>query len=208
PYDVRINVTTLAREAWERVAEIIGGQEIFAAKLLNGEMPQDIEDAFRAARVSLFPERMDDLDTSCSCPDWSNPCKHIAAVYYLIGEEFDRDPFLLFTLRGLGREALLALLRPWVAPTGDADPTESDAPRDPPEPLPSDVAAFWAGQPLPPDERGEPRAPPVVAALPQRLGRFPFWRGEQPLLDALEPTYRAASRVGIARYSGDYATSE
>ncbi|MGH2486350.1 MAG: SWIM zinc finger family protein, partial [Ktedonobacterales bacterium] len=74
PYDVRINVTTLAREAWERVAEVIGGQALFAAKLLNGEMPHDIEDAFRAARVSLFPERMDDLDTSCSCPDWSNPC--------------------------------------------------------------------------------------------------------------------------------------
>ena len=71
------------------------------AKLLAGEMPHDIERVFNQADVSLFPQKHDDLRTSCSCPDEANPCKHIAAVYYLLGEEFDRDPFLLFRLRGL-----------------------------------------------------------------------------------------------------------
>src|SRR6266404_4194850 len=69
--------------------------------LLGGEMPHEIEDVFRSAGVSLFPEKRNDLTTECSCPDPVNPCKHIAAVYYLLGEEFDRDPFLIFQLRGI-----------------------------------------------------------------------------------------------------------
>ena len=73
-------------------------------------MPQDIEQVFRDAKLSLFPERRGDLSTDCSCPDDSNPCKHIAAVYYLLGEEFDRDPFLIFTLRGLTRDELFERL--------------------------------------------------------------------------------------------------
>ena len=61
-------------------------------------MPQDIEPVFAEVGLSLFPAKLQDLKTGCSCPDWSNPCKHIAAVYYLLGEEFDRDPFLIFAL--------------------------------------------------------------------------------------------------------------
>jgi len=60
--------------------------------------------------LSLFPQKQRDLKTNCSCPDWSNPCKHIAAVYYLLGEEFDRDPFLIFRLRGIAREDFVKLL--------------------------------------------------------------------------------------------------
>ena len=74
-------------------------------------MPQDIEQAFADSGLSLFPAKMKDLETDCSCPDWSNPCKHIAAVYYLLGEEFDRDPFLIFKLRGMEREGLVGLLK-------------------------------------------------------------------------------------------------
>ena len=64
-------------------------------------MPREIEQAFRREGLSLFPTKLSDLKTSCTCPDWSNPCKHIAAVYYLLGEEFDRDPFLIFKMRGM-----------------------------------------------------------------------------------------------------------
>jgi uncharacterized Zn finger protein len=211
PYDVRIQVQLLTQGAWEKVVQVITSQAIFAASLLNGEMPQDIEDAFTTAAASLFPEKLSDLETSCSCPDWSNPCKHIAAVYYLIGEEFDRDPFLLFTLRGLSREGLLDRLRMPVASAGetagDGHPGASGRPEETWEPLPSTSAAFWAGQTLTADMLGEPRTPPVAAALPRRLGRFPFWRGEQPLLDALEPIYRAASASGMALNAGDYKGS-
>lgn len=91
----------------------LGGikEAIYAAKLLTGEMPADIEDVFAAAGVSLFPDNSKDLETSCSCPDWANPCKHVAAVYYLLGERFDADPFLIFAVRGRSKEQIIDVLR-------------------------------------------------------------------------------------------------
>lgn len=197
PYSVRIEVKTLTPAQWQQVAQVIASEAVYAARMLNGEMPQDIENAFTSAQVSLFPTHLSDLTTSCSCPDWSNPCKHIAAVYYLIGEEFDRDPFLLFKLRGLDRDELL----PQLGSQPTAEPTQEE----PPEPLPGDSGVFWHGQPLPEGGLDVPRTPPVAAALPRRLGRFPFWRGTQPLLDAVEPDYRTASDRAIALVAGDYA---
>ena len=86
-------------------------QAIFTAQLLAGEMPQDIEQAFEAAKVSLFPSRHDDLKTECSRPDYANPCKHVAATHYILGERFDEDPFLIFRLRGRTQEQVMAALR-------------------------------------------------------------------------------------------------
>ena len=111
PYRVSIALPPLSDTQWSRAIEAMGGQAIFAAKLLDGEMPHDIEDAFLSARVPLFPRSPNDLITECSCPDHAIPCKHIAAVYYLLGERFDEDPFLLFTLRGRDRQQIIASLR-------------------------------------------------------------------------------------------------
>ena len=111
PYRVSIGVTVLDDGDWARVEEALASQAVFLARLLAGEMPHEIEDAFAATGLSLFPATADDLDTDCSCPDWENPCKHIAAVYYLLAEAFDRDPFLIFAWRGRSRERLLTELR-------------------------------------------------------------------------------------------------
>ncbi len=111
PYKVQIAVKMLTAAEWSMVVDALAEQAIFAANLLAGEMPQDVETAFQAAHVSLFPTRRDDLNTDCSCPDYANPCKHVAAVYYLLGERFDEDPFLIFQLRGKDKEQLLAELR-------------------------------------------------------------------------------------------------
>lgn len=205
PYQVRIKVATLARAAWKRVADALGRQALFPARLLAGEMPEQIEEVFTASGLSLFPGRRKDLQTECSCPDWSNPCKHIAAVYYLLGEEFDRDPFLIFRLRGMERQELLKLLGGRVGPvkTGgrrgapllgagaQADPTP------PPDPLPAAPGPFWGKQDSGEARFGEVRIPPTPAALPKRLGSFPFWRGEERLLDAMERIYREASVAGM-----------
>src|SRR5438552_3814457 len=164
-------------------------------------MPQDIEQVSTEVVLSLFPSKLHDLQTECSCPDWSNPCKHIAAVYYLIAEQFDRDPFLLLRLRGLDRDGLLARLRT------AASAAEADAePATPPEPLPADGATFWATAKLPDDFFGAVQPPPVSAALVKRLGAFPFWRGRQALLEELEPTYRQAAQRGLAVFVGETAT--
>ena len=90
--------------------DALAEKAVFAAQLLNGEMPPDVEQVFHAVKVPLFPAARGDLQTHCSCPDWANPCKHVAAVYYLLGEQFDKDPFLLFTLRGRGKDAIIAAL--------------------------------------------------------------------------------------------------
>jgi uncharacterized Zn finger protein len=111
PYRVSIELNPLSKRHWEKVLDALAEQAIFAAQLLNGEMPADIDKVFEAVEVPLFPASRGDLKTSCSCPDWANPCKHIAAVYYLLGERFDEDPFLLFELRGRDKEEIAAALR-------------------------------------------------------------------------------------------------
>ena len=204
PYGVTIRVKTLSGASWKKLARTLSHQAIFAAKLLAGEMPQDIERAFKDAGLSLFPEKLKELDTDCTCPDWSNPCKHIAAVYYLLGEEFDRDPFLILKLRGMNREEIVRLLggtsRKTTSRYTRGKSTISETGEEvslPLEPLASDVSAFWDGSSLPDDLFAEVRIPPVTAALPKRLGSFPFWRGEQRFLDAIDPIYIQASPHGM-----------
>jgi uncharacterized Zn finger protein len=176
---------------------------ITLAKLLAGEMPEDIEEVFLSAKVSLFPHKLKDLETECSCPDWSNPCKHTAAVFYLLAEEFDRDPFLLFKLRGLAREELFELLG-YSPPAASVLPESERAGVS--EPLPDEPllepAAFWDGEDLPGDLFGEVRLPEVTAALPRRLGSFPFWRGKAPFLEALEPFYLKAAPLALDVFLG------
>lgn len=207
PYTVAIKVKLLSPARWARVARALASEARFAAKLLAGEMPEDVETAFRGVSLSLFPETYRDLQTECSCPDWSNPCKHIAAVYYLLGEEFDRDPFLIFKLRGATREELVRSLgapraaRPPKSAIASSSEGE-DVPPAPPEPLTADANFFWKGDPLPEDLFGEVEVPPAAAALPRRLGAFPFWRGPQPLLDAIEPAYRLAAPRGLEAFLG------
>ena len=111
PYKVNIQLQPLSDGQWETVLDALAEQALFAAQLLNGEMPPNVEEVFQAVQVPLFPAEQGDLQTDCSCPDWANPCKHIAAVYYLLGEQFDKDPFLLFELRGRDKEAIIAALR-------------------------------------------------------------------------------------------------
>ena len=111
PYKVNIQLQPLSEKQWDEVLEALAEQAIFAAQLLNGEMPADIEQVFETVQVPLFPASRGDLRTDCSCPDWANPCKHVAAVYYLLGERFDEDPFLLFELRGRSLEEIAGALR-------------------------------------------------------------------------------------------------
>ena len=201
PYEVAIQVKPLSDADWRNLAKALSQQAIHVAKLLAGEMPQDIEDVFKLVNLSLFPTQLGDLATKCSCPDYSNPCKHIAAVYYLLGEEFDRDPFLLFRLRGRDRDEFLALLSGTEPIAAVARPAPV-APKLPPEPLPTSPAAFWKAAELPADFFGDAAAPPVNAALPRRLGPFPFWRGQELFLDAISPTYANASPRGVELVAG------
>jgi uncharacterized Zn finger protein len=203
PYAVTIKVKVLDPKQWEQLVETLSEQALFAAKLLAGEMPQDIEQVFEKAKLSLFPRQQADLKTDCSCPDWSNPCKHVAAVYYLLGEEFDRDPFLLFRLRGLGRDELLQRLSGLTPALETAQVSTETTAEEPAAPLPSGQVGFWGGGSLPADIYGEAQPPPVSAAWLRRLGKFPFWRGEVPLLETLQPVYAKAAETGLVTFLGE-----
>ncbi len=207
PYDIKLQIKTLAARDWQRLAKALSRKAIFVAKLLAGEMPPDIEKVFQEAGLSLFPERMKDLNTECSCPDWSNPCKHIAAVYYLLGEEFDRDPFLIFKLRGMSREELVESLSASerkTVPRKAAAKTKSRG-KEPDSTL--NLSKFWDGDPLPNDLFGDVTIPQVSAALPKRLGSFPFWRSEVKFLNKMEMIYSQASPVGLRVLLGEQSDS-
>lgn len=172
PYKVQIAVEPLDKKQWDKAIDAMAAQAIFSAKLLAGEMPQDIEEAFQAAKVPLFPQQAKDIHTDCSCPDFANPCKHIAAVYYLLGEQFDEDPFVLFALRGRTKDEVMQALQARRA-TAAPQVEEADAEPAPVEQAPAladELATFYlAGEAL---NTLQPHivAPEVEAALLRRLG--------------------------------------
>lgn len=134
PYRVSINLKQLSDEQWQEALKALSEQVIYVAKLLAGEMPEDIEGVFQNIGLSLFPRNRRDIDFVCSCPDWGDPCKHAAAVYFLVAEQLDNDPFILFHIRGRKRESILKSLRPY-----DVDETETEIT----ETFMLDVDKFW-----------------------------------------------------------------
>ncbi|MBT9545801.1 MAG: SWIM zinc finger family protein [Candidatus Sericytochromatia bacterium] len=210
PYTVSIELPLLNSKAWAKVRLSLAASPLHLARLLAGEMSAEMDLVFKQAGVSLFPEKRADLETDCSCPDWSDPCKHIAAVYYLLAEQFDADPFLLFRLRGQDREDLLASLgasakqsSPSVEITG-VNVTDVDITEEPPLAqiaLPSALPAFWRGAALPSLEPAQ--TPAIEAPLLKRLKSPPLWRGESLFLKALEPIYSQASQWAQGHLGGE-----
>jgi uncharacterized Zn finger protein len=211
PYQVRIGVLPLTTAQWRRVQQRLASQALFRAKLLAGEMPHEIEEVFADCGTPLFPRLAGDLDMRCSCPDWEVPCKHLAAVCYVLAEEFDRDPFSMLAWRGKGRDELLAALRriqgggAQAPDGGPADPAGSGgtalrAILDVPAlPLEQSLEAFWSPG-LSPARLRALAAAPVPAAPDLLLRMFPpppaRIRGKG-LAEVLAPAYeRLAAEPG------------
>jgi uncharacterized Zn finger protein len=109
-YSVRFTFAPLPEDTWKKFFRIIGREAAFAANLLAGTMPEELILLLIKNQISVFPNLAKN-STGCSCPDWGSPCRHEAAVLYLLAENIDRDPFLLFLLLGKRREEFLAELR-------------------------------------------------------------------------------------------------
>ena len=108
PYKVKLWLDVLNDEDWSYVLEALTQKARWSAQLLAGIMPADIERAFAASGRRLFPFKLQEVRSECNCPDKANPCKHISAIYFLMGDRFSEDPFVLFQLRGRTRTKLLA----------------------------------------------------------------------------------------------------
>src|ERR1019366_7106820 len=162
PYRVRIQLLPLTTAQWQRVEQALAGQALFRAKLLAGEMPQAIEEVFADCGTPLFPRSARDMEMSCSCPDWGVPCKHLAAVCYVLAEAFDLDPFGILAWRGRAKEDLLAALRRRAAGAAQArQPVIEIADR----PLAECLADFWSAGMSPARLRALPPAPQTAPDL-------------------------------------------
>lgn len=105
-YNATIKLKPITTAKWKAIINDLSNNAAWLSRLLLNEMPDTIERAFSAQKVNLLPAKKSDLITKCSCPDYANPCKHIAGTYYKVASMLDRDPFLLFQLRGMKKEDL------------------------------------------------------------------------------------------------------
>lgn len=133
PYRVRIGLRAFDKTEWAQVSQALADDAWYAARLLAGEMPEDIEDVFSRVDLSLFPAHAGELSMDCTCPDGAVPCKHLAAVLYLLAESFDTDPFAILGWRGRDRDDLLAGLS--ALRSGGSTPASAAAGSDPVVPL-------------------------------------------------------------------------
>ena len=171
-YDVTLGLDPFSDEQWDYVIETLSQQAIFSAKLLAGEMPHNIQDVFTANGLSLFPFSLSEIRSRCSCPDKANPCKHIGAVYYILGDRFEEDPFVLFQLRGRSKEEILSALRQMRSAASEASETETPDTSQPTThtPHPLKIDQFW--------QYNEPLESSLVVIAPP---------SSETVLDVLEP---------------------
>ena len=195
PYKISIKINHLTDAEWDKVIDALAEQAIFSAQLLAGEMPQDIEQAFEKAKVSLFPAARRDLETECSCPDYSNPCKHIAATHYILGERFDEDPFLIFRLRGRTQEQVMQELRKRRA--GSDETVEEEAEEaEIVVPLEEQIENFWDARAPLEGFAVSIRPPAIEMPLLKRLGEANFVP-EPGIQSWLSAVYQAVSRKAV-----------
>jgi uncharacterized Zn finger protein len=215
PYKVTLSVQPLTAAQWKTVESRLAAQALFRARLLAGEMPAEIEQVFADAGTPLFPESSRDLAMDCNCPDWGFPCKHVAAVCYVLAEAFDDDPFAMLAWRGKSRADLLAALRGMgaggtagrAAGSGAAGRAPAGGPSGPSavaspalavlsdvtgRPLEESLADFWSPGLSQARLRASPPSPVTPPDLLLRLSEPPpaLVRGRQ-LRDLLTPAYVA-----------------
>ena len=198
PYDVKIEFTKLTDAEWNAVIDAMAGQALYAARLLSGEMPEQIEEVFASVGTTLFPAAENDMKTTCSCADRANPCKHIAAVHYLLGERFDEDPFLMFLLRGRSQEEIVAALR-----ARRSGPETESAASEPEQPSPVDLATFWDVSQQSDEVALHFALPETDALALKRLGPPPFVREVAGFTGVMERLYQQIGEFALLLALGD-----
>jgi len=197
PYKVRLTVVPLTTPQWVAVEEALASRAVFRARLLAGEMPAEIEEVFADCGTPLFPKSAREIEMTCSCPDWEVPCKHLAAVCYVLAEAFDDDPFAMLAWRGKNRADLLAALRRLSG--GQRQDGAGPAAEVPERPLAESTADFWSTTLSPARLRALPPAVPAPSDLLLRTFEPPMIViGGQDLGTLLRPAYLIMGSEGGA----------
>jgi uncharacterized Zn finger protein len=199
-YTCEISCATLTQAQRELVIRELHQRPLLLAELLVHELPQTVAALFAGAGLPLLPEQHSDLTTRCSCPDRVNPCKHLAAIFFLLIEAFDQDPLLLLALRGLTREAL-------TDATGTTDEVPAATPNEPPASTASDMVVsherFWGVNQEEPPDFGPAPTGNTAAPLVRRLGPIPLWRGEERFMDVMTQAGSRAVTLGWQAWAGE-----
>ena len=219
-YQVEIKLRQIPRTRWNRILPQLGSNAEWVTHLILGEVPRTIGAAFEGTGIGLLPRSGREIESDCSCPDWANPCKHVAGAYIHVASLLDRDPLLLFELRGMLRSALLravaksefgrALLGDSSAKSAPTPETAAQTPRFPEVETsvdtgdPPDLRAFWSGTPLPRESAADRQVPPVSALLLRRNGDYPeFWHRDNSFIEAMSGIYeRVTSQLPKERFDG------
>ena len=204
-YDVKIAFQRIPAANWRKILRRLGSNANWVTHLVLGEVPPTIEMAFEDSRTKLLPRSRTEIRSSCSCPDYANPCKHVAGVYFTVAAMLEQDPLLLFEFRGMDRHKLLeamaksdfgaALLD--GESVGDPDlEAAMRAPRLPAvtavsgQDVAKDAQAFWSGRPLSHGVPADRQLPLVPALMLRKEGDYPaFWHRESSFLDAMSEIY-------------------
>jgi uncharacterized Zn finger protein len=208
-YTTTIHFQPISAAQWAKAIALISSKASLISQLLLNEIPDDIENTFATLDLNLLPRSRKDFSANCSCPDYGNPCKHIAGVYYLVAAELDRDPFLLFELRGLSRQDLLTELA--KSPLGQALSAELQQEDRPPAiattyytapqkiaaPPPTDLRQVWQGRKRLPTTLEPATTPPVSGIAIKKQGDFPsFWERDNSFIAAMETLYTQVRNKG------------
>lgn len=98
PYNITIVVPPLFDEEKNIFIDKIKQNPLIISQLLNRQLPKELLEIAEQNNIKIFPQSWQDIKLNCSCPDWAVPCKHLAAVIYIIANEIDQNPFLVFSL--------------------------------------------------------------------------------------------------------------
>lgn len=205
-YQTAISLKAISNDDWELLIRQLGSRASFVSRLLLNEMPDTIETPFEALDLHLLPHSAKDFKTRCSCPDYENPCKHVAGLSYFLASQLDQDPFLLFELRGLSQQNLLKKLKQTPLGKALAEVREQEQasvftpvelyftrPLALDHPTACDYKAFWESHKRLPEDIATPPATHFIPALLiKKGGDFPdFWKQSMTFPSAMKGAYEA-----------------
>ena len=106
-YQVTVKVAPLSKAHWAAICNDCAGSIDSLVELLQGRLSQAVMARVCQQKTGLFPAPSE-ITLACSCPDWADMCKHVAAVLYGIGVRLDEQPSLVFKLRAVDERELIA----------------------------------------------------------------------------------------------------
>ncbi len=201
-YNIDIQIKPINKTKWKQAIKKLSAKASIVSRLLLNEVPENIEETFSELGLNLLPHGREDFQTSCSCPDYANPCKHIAGVYYLVASQLDQNPFLLFELRGLSQTELQEKLA--LSPLGKALSSQLNIQEIPLEISTSfypdlkrkaithqpNIKEFWLGKKQLPSTIEVSNQSGIPAILIKKQGDYPpFWHKDNSFIETMEELY-------------------